>query len=1068
MNEGFKAAVNSLNVEQKKAVDKIDGPLLVIAGPGTGKTQLLSLRVASILERTDSSASQVLCLTFTNAAVTNMRERLFRLVGPSSRNVSVRTFHSFASEIMNEYPDYFWNGAKLSVVPEAVQRSIIEDILSELPLANPLSIKFAGNYTATASVLDGLRLAKEAGLTPAKLRAMIELNQAYIEVIEGELSDITSQRLSLKQLDQLKTKIDSLPDQNIEDAVAPLISLSSVIKSSLETALEADKLSGKTTETGKWKRRWIQSVEGEKGMYQEKSRNKWWLALSEVYELYRERLHSRGYYDYSDMLVEVISALEQQPELLSLIRERYLYLLIDEFQDTNAAQLRLAHLVMSSESVGDMPNIMAVGDDDQSIFAFNGAELDNMLAFLRLYPKTKTIVLTDNYRSTQNILDTADSIISQAETRLSRENSLKKELKAAAEQKLGDIKHYSYPTREHQLEFISRDIKTAWESNKGESIAVLARSHSSLRDLTLYLSKEKVPVTYEQQNNILELELTRQILLLCLTLQAIQKGDERSLNYCLSTLLAFKAWQVKPKELWQIALEMSSKRGNWLEAISSSSNKSLNELADWLMSLAALAKTAPLGVLIEYLIGLRELNGFKSPLYEEHLVPKPANSDYLAELSGLSKLTSLVNEFVATKSTMPSLDDFIELMNVTGRVTDTSWYASGENSVQLLTVHKAKGLEFDRVYIIDAVEGEWQPRRAGRKPPANLPLQPYGELFDDYVRLAYVAATRSRSSLIISSYYFDQASQPVLPTALFNDLPKVVIDKVKASDTLSALETSLSFPRLTSHDEKALLARKLEGYKLSATGLIQFLDVSQGGPSQFLERQLLRLPRLITPYMAYGTAMHFALQTAQNLTSQGKFDLDRVVEAYEVSLHSQHLLETDYKKYLDHGRSTLDQLFNKYSLELDPHDLSEVVLSDLNLNGALVNGTLDHIHINDKHLVVTDYKTGKPLPSFSTKDQTKAVKAWRQKTQLLFYCLLIKESERFKNVNDISAQLMYVEADTKKQLILHLQPSIEELERTKKLIGAAWERIEKLDFIDTSNYENSAAGIKAFEDYLLN
>src|ERR1017187_7944583 len=127
MDRKFQAAYRQLNEQQKQAVDAIDGPVLVVAGPGTGKTQLLSVRVANILQKTDTDASGILCLTFTNKAALNMRERLYQLIGSGSRNVVVRTFHSFAAEIMNQYPDYFWDGARLSVAPDAVQLEIIQD-----------------------------------------------------------------------------------------------------------------------------------------------------------------------------------------------------------------------------------------------------------------------------------------------------------------------------------------------------------------------------------------------------------------------------------------------------------------------------------------------------------------------------------------------------------------------------------------------------------------------------------------------------------------------------------------------------------------------------------------------------------------------------------------------------------------------------------------------------------------------------------------------------------------------------------------------------------------------------
>ncbi len=201
--ESYKTAYNSLNEAQKEAVDTIDGPVLVIAGPGTGKTQLLSVRVANILQKTDAAPQNILCLTFTNKAAHNMRERLFQLIGVTAYNVVVRTFHSFAADIMSEYPDFFWNGARLTAVPDAVQIEIVQDILAGLPLDNPLARRFAGNITGLNDIQNALKLTKEAGLTPEKLRAIITANLAYIETAESIVVEHLSSTLSFKKLSAL-------------------------------------------------------------------------------------------------------------------------------------------------------------------------------------------------------------------------------------------------------------------------------------------------------------------------------------------------------------------------------------------------------------------------------------------------------------------------------------------------------------------------------------------------------------------------------------------------------------------------------------------------------------------------------------------------------------------------------------------------------------------------------------------------------------------------------------------------------------------------------------------------
>lgn len=217
--ERYQKEMAALTVRQREAVETIDGPLMVIAGPGTGKTQLLSMRVAHILKQTDTNARNILCLTFTNKAAANMRTRLQNLVGPESLQVNVKTFHSFAAEIMGEYPDYFWNGARLTTAPDAVQTDIIDSILSRLPLDNPLASKFAGQFTSTKPVRDSLKLAKEAGLTPEKLQALIEVNLAYIDILEPELVKILDKPLSYKKLADIQDQVLHLPTQNIDAAL---------------------------------------------------------------------------------------------------------------------------------------------------------------------------------------------------------------------------------------------------------------------------------------------------------------------------------------------------------------------------------------------------------------------------------------------------------------------------------------------------------------------------------------------------------------------------------------------------------------------------------------------------------------------------------------------------------------------------------------------------------------------------------------------------------------------------------------------------------------------------------
>ena len=1066
----FEESYQRLNAAQKEAVDYLEGPVLVVAGPGTGKTQLLSMRVANILRQTDTDPESILCLTFTNKAAINMRERLIALTGGEARNVMVKTFHSFAAELMNMYPDYFWNGARLTTAPDATQIEIIQDVLSNLPLNNPLALKFAGNFTAGNDVKNALKLAKEAGLTPEKLEALVQANLAYLDVVEPHLIDILASSLSFKKLPELKAKVDALPEQGIDVSMQPLQDLGFVLKDSLAYAISQDEPLGKTTNTSKWKQRFVQSVDGQKGMHKERERNEWWLALADVYRSYRGALHQRGYYDYSDMIIEVIAQLQQHAGFRADAQERFLYVLIDEFQDTNAAQLQLAHLIADHHLNEGSPNLMAVGDDDQSIYKFNGAELNNMLSFRTSYPSTKLIVLQENYRSSQAILDASTKIIEQASDRLvNREPDITKHLLAKNEPKTpGQIVGSLYPTQEHELSGVAHDIASAHKTGN-HSIAVLARGHASLRRLSSLLLALDVPVSYEQQSNILEHPAVVQVHTLNSLLIAVKQGNTTLASTLLAETLRHPMWKLDPKLLWSLATA-NHRSSNWLDYMLRSSDENLSIIAQWLLWLANESAWQPLPVIIEYVVGLRAGEHMTSPLREYFLGQKTVDTDYMHALSAFRLLSGMVNEFSRTSTA--NLEDFVTFVQLAidtnEIIADESVFVSGKDAVELLTVHKAKGLEFDTVYIIDATDNNWKPSAGGRKSPANLPLQPNGDDADDYARLMYVAATRAKRSLYAASYLEDVNGKDVMPTPLLTTAtPYELISPDELDDPITILEQHLSWPHLNIADEKANLRSRLESYSLSATGVLDFLDVTRGGPEQFFEKHLLSLPQATTANMAFGNAVHAALELAQIQTNAGGTNLAKILKHYQETLEAQYLPKNDHERYLDHGKELLKKLLNSETFWLPKGGLPEQDINDVRLGDAIVKGKIDRIDVKKDGITIVDYKTGKPLSSFNTRDQTKAVKAWRHRTQLIFYALLLQNSARFKTDAPITGQMQYVEATTAKELVREFIPSQEEIDRLAHLIQIIWPKIKELNLPNTTNYSADYTGIQAFEQDLL-
>lgn len=1063
----YERALHHLNASQLAAVKAVDEPVLVIAGPGTGKTQLLSTRIANILKSTDTRPGNILALTFTNKAAVNMKDRIIELAGQEGARVPANTFHSFAAEIMNLYPDNFWNAARLSIAPESVQLDIVESIVKQLPLDNPLALKFAGQYTLIKSIQRAIGLAKDAGLTPGKLKALIEFNLSYIDDIEAEFVKILEPRLSAKQLLELASKVAKLTEQKITADLYPLMPLSDVINSSLNQAIEDDEGTGKASNVSKWKGKWLQTVDGKKGLFKERQRNQWWLDLAGVYESYRDELHRRGFYDYADMLVEVIAQLDQNPDIKADIQERFNYVLVDEFQDSTPAQLRFAHLIADHHSAEGRPNLMAVGDDDQTIFKFNGAEVNNMLRFEQAYKDVKKIVLTDNYRSSQALLDFAGKIIDQADTRLVKlDKSLKKELVAKNPPKqLGKIRALAYSSSELQLSQIARDIKKNYYKNK--TMAVLARGHESLISMAGILQQLKVPIRYEQSANILDHQLIEQTYLVAQLLLAIQAGDKAACNALIHKILRWPGWGIKPQTLWHLAAD-NFKDANWLESLLTSKDGQLKDMGEWFVWLAQAADSQPLAVTIEQILGLRLSGKFTSPVRDYYLADDRGSNDYFLSLSAIQLLRNLVHEFGSLRQ--PTLTDLVRYVEINKLneiiVPDESPFVTGTDAVQLLTVHKAKGLEFDDVYIIDVVEDNWRPKSGGRKPPANLPLQPVGDDFDDYVRLMYVAVSRAKANLTISGYWQDHSGKDVSLSSIVASVQAFErVEEVNQKTLISVIEENLHWPRLSTGNESAILKARLEDFNLNVSQLIHFLDVKNGGPRYFKERHLLRLPEVRTEAQAFGTAIHDALNKAQSLTNQKRFSLPTVAKEFETSLQNEQLSAGEHKRQLAKGKALMKRLFGKVGFKLPAGSLSEYELRHIRLGSARLNGTLDRVDRAERRVTITDYKTGRPLRSLETRDQNQMIKAYRHKLQLIFYGLMLQAKEGDRD--QLCAQMIYVEADKPSELMLAHTPGPEDFKRVKLLIEAVWRKIQNLDFPDTSKYSEDLEGILAFEKDLI-
>ena len=405
----FNTRYAKLNDNQRQAVDYIHGSLLVIAGPGTGKTELLSMRTAQILRQTDTLPNSILCLTFTESGATNMRQRLRQIIGEDAYKIAIHTFHSFGTEIINQHREYFFRGADAQPVDELTQYQIISGILENLDWRNPLTVKNSGEFVYIKELIRVISEFKQSGLTPAELKTIIADNQRIIDEIAPDIQQIFATKISKKTIElfaPMAEKIAESIDKNREKENSNLPSsitpYANVLALSIAHAAQETIDTNSTKPLTAWKNKWCEkNAKGEFILKDSAAADKL-SAVVDVYEKYIETLDDRSLFDYDDMILSVIQACEKRPELRANLQEQFQFIMVDEFQDTNLAQLRLLFNLTSDND--NNPNIMAVGDDDQAIFSFQGADVGNIQRFRQHYHDPKIIVLTDNYRSAENIL----------------------------------------------------------------------------------------------------------------------------------------------------------------------------------------------------------------------------------------------------------------------------------------------------------------------------------------------------------------------------------------------------------------------------------------------------------------------------------------------------------------------------------------------------------------------------------------------------------------------------------------------------------------------------------------
>ncbi|MFL5811466.1 MAG: ATP-dependent helicase, partial [Flavisolibacter sp.] len=498
--EKFNKEYTRLNIEQRRAVDQIEGPVMVIAGPGTGKTQILSARVGKILIETDTSPGNILCLTYTDSGAIAMRRRLQEMIGPDAYKVNISTFHAFCNDVIQENLFLFEKNS-LDPISDLERIELFKQLIDSFPHQHPLK-RYRGDVYFEINNLNALfSTMKREGWKPAFIN----------QKIDDYLNDLPNREEFIYKRAYRGFKAGDLKVDRIAE---------------------------------------------------EKERMEKLRAAVNEFEKFQQLMRQRNRYDFDDMINWVLKVFEENKTILSNYQERFLYILVDEYQDTSGTQNALVQLLIS---YWDKPNVFVVGDDDQSIYRFQGANVENMHAFAENYKDDLfRVVLTDNYRSTQPILDISRSLIDRNEERLIHKmQGLTKDLIAKREE-LREMKHLpviiSYESQRHEMIDITRRVGELISNGiEPRRIAVIYKENKWGEELAEYFKLKSIPTYSKRSINILEIPLAKKIILLFRYLASEHylpySGDEM-----LFEILHFDWFGIEPIEIARLSMEVAERQ----------------------------------------------------------------------------------------------------------------------------------------------------------------------------------------------------------------------------------------------------------------------------------------------------------------------------------------------------------------------------------------------------------------------------------------------------------------------------------------------------------------------------
>lgn len=1035
MGDSYSQEYQRLNSQQKKAVDTIEGPVMVIAGAGTGKTQTIALRIGKILKETQVNPSNILCLTFTENAALNMRERLISLIGPTAYSVRIATFHAFCNSIIKDHPEYFLTTTTESeAIDDVTKIEIVRALIDSLPTTSPFK-NIAAPYLYQKDILGAISTLKKENISPARLDELLQDTIDFATITQPFLQTVQSLRASQKTendiVNAIKTAADFLHSQPLYQ-----IRLNYFLDLFKQGHLSLSDL----------KKDFKKFVEKYTGIL-DKIRD-----LSLIYKQYQQTLSTRGFYDYEDMILWVITALKTHPELLSTYQETYHYLLVDEFQDTNSSQMEILNLLTQDSP---RPNIFVVGDDDQSIFRFQGASIENIYKFHEKYKKDlNLIVLKNNYRSHQLILDSSTDVINHNHSRISQYiDNIDKSLTATKDYDPNPINLFTANNSLEENYWIADQIKQLVDSGvTPKNIAVLYRKNTDVNDLLPFLTQHNLLYLRSDAINILETLKIKQLLTLFKYLSDPQNDS------CLGELLSFNFLGCDSLHLYKLFRRVAKEQLKLSEAILEDPifDDFNQQVADTLKDVHNLPADELFNLIIrrfhflDYVLKsknlslLKQLNTLYSHLKQSLLVDKISLFDWVQKIALLSE-----NELSLDASALQSDVD---------------------NSLRLMTVHKAKGLEFEHVFIIRTLSSRWDDSRAGRSlitlPLGILQYDLDNDILEEDRRLFYVALTRAEKQIYLSYTRFSETGKEQLATRFIKEIDSQRIEIIPSTPEIEKKSLEFSFtqnvPQLKSVDLSSYLSHYLSTqYRFNITHLNSYLKC----PLCFFFKTILRLPSPKAKSLSFGTAVHGALAYLTQIYKQKNqlISLDKFLFIFESNLKRENLSDQDFIDLQNHGRQVLTDYYHHYQDSFNGRCLTEhdFRFKNVHLGDIPLTGKIDKIEfLSGNQVNVVDYKTGKPDskgPQLSrTGDYFR---------QLVFYKLLCDEAKSFP-YQVVSGTIDFIEKNKAGIFVRKNYPlTTQDAADLKKQIEAVFQKILALDFTPNPSCDDKSHLHYLFDEY---